>query len=53
MTEKDITLAYSIISAYKDLEYGLQKYTINTKNDTTNMLTDYSIISIIPSADTL
>ncbi len=53
MTEKDITLAYSIISAYKDLEYGLQKYTINTKNDTMDMLTDYSIISIIPSADTL
>lgn len=33
MKMKDIILAYSLISVYKDLEYGLQKYYINCGHD--------------------
>jgi 5'-3' exonuclease len=33
MKMKDIVLAYSLISVYKDLEYGLQKYYINYEDD--------------------
>jgi 5'-3' exonuclease len=33
MKMKDIVLAYSLISVYKDLEYGLQKYYINYEED--------------------
>jgi 5'-3' exonuclease len=33
MKDKDVLLAYSLISVYKDLEYVLQKYEIIYKND--------------------
>lgn len=33
MKMKDIVLAYSLISVYKDLDYGLQKYYINYDDD--------------------
>lgn len=33
MKTKDIILAYSLISVYKDIEYGLQKYYINCGDD--------------------
>jgi exonuclease-1 len=33
MKMKDIVLAYSLISVYKDLDYGLQKYYINYEDD--------------------
>lgn len=33
MKMKDIVLAYSLISVYKDLDYGLQKYYINYADD--------------------
>jgi 5'-3' exonuclease len=33
MKMKDIILAYSLISVYKDLDYGLQKYYINYDDD--------------------
>lgn len=32
MKTKDIVLAYSLISVYKDLDYGLQKYYINNRD---------------------
>jgi 5'-3' exonuclease len=36
MKMKDIVLAYSLISVYKDLDYGLQKYYINYEEDLVN-----------------
>jgi 5'-3' exonuclease len=47
MPIKDIILAYSLISVYKDLEYGLQKYYIHNKNDLLgNSSIDYIEIEI-------
>lgn len=49
MAIKDIILAYSIISVYKDLEYGLQKHYIYNKSEI--LQSDISICSIEPDLD--
>jgi len=48
MSEKDITLAYSLISVYKDLEYGLQKHYIYSHDD---LLKNSSFSTISPDFD--
>jgi len=49
MAIKDIILAYSLISVYKDLEYGLQKHYIHNKTEI--LQNDLNICSIEPDLD--
>ncbi len=50
MLNKDINLAYSIISVYKDLEYGLEKHYLHYKDELIN-ISNQKLIQITPDMD--
>lgn len=51
MKEKDVCLAYSLISVYKDLEYALQKYDNTYKEDLVETIDFVKLYDLINTPD--